>query len=78
MKRGELWEIAGGPGFAGKPRPGMIVQDDAFASRDSGTVCLISSDPTQLPLFRVAVTPTPDKVLLRLQRSLLVFLGLAR
>jgi mRNA interferase MazF len=40
--------MAGGSGYAGKPRPVLIVQDDAFAERDSVTMCLISSDPTDL------------------------------
>jgi mRNA interferase MazF len=101
--------MAGGSGYAGKPRPVLILQDDAFAERDSVTVCLITTDPADLPVFRILVEPTPDnglraasrlmvdKVttvqrsrlghrigqltdddLLRLNRSLLVFLGLAR
>jgi len=101
--------MAGGSGYAGKPRPVLIVQDDAFAERDSVTVCLITTDPVDLPVFRIPVEPTADnglraashlmadKVttvqrsrlgqrigcladegLLRLNRSLLVFLGLAR
>ena len=109
MKRGEIWTMAGGSGYAGKPRPVLIVQDDAFSERDSVTVCLITTDPADLPVFRIPVEPTPDnglravsrlmvdKVttvpksrlgprigcladddLLRLNRSLLVFLGLAR
>ena len=109
MKRGEIWTMAGGSGYAGKPRPVLIVQDDAFAERDSVTVCLITTDPADLPVFRIPVEPTVDnglraasrlmvdKVttvqrsrlgqrigcltdddLLRLNRSLLVFLGLAR
>lgn len=93
MKRGELWTMAGGPGYASKPRPVVIVQDDAFAARDSVTVCLITTDPADLPVFRIAVDPTAenglkaisrlmvDKVTTvprRLNRSLLVFLGLAR
>ena len=44
MKRGELWTMAGGPGYASKPQPVLIVQDDAFVARDSVTVCLIMSD----------------------------------
>ena len=109
MKRGELWTMAGGTGYASKPRPIVIVQDDAFTARDSIVVCLITTDATDLPVFRVPVDPTAvnglratsrlmvDKVttvpksrlgqrigrladddLLRLNRSLLVFLGLAR
>ena len=30
MKRGEIWTMAGGSGYASKPRPVVIVQDDAF------------------------------------------------
>ncbi len=109
MKRGEIWTMAGGSGYAGKPRPVLIVQDDAFAERDSVTVCLITTDPADLPVFRIPVEPTADNGLraasrlmvdkvttvqrsrlghrigqladddqLRLNRSLLVFLGLAR
>ncbi|MFM7652687.1 MAG: type II toxin-antitoxin system PemK/MazF family toxin [Vulcanococcus sp.] len=85
------------------------VPGDAFTARDSVVVCLITTDATELPVFRIAVDPTAknglnttsrlmvDKVttvpksrlgqcigclaaddLLRLNRSLLVFLGLAR
>ena len=38
MKRGELWTTADGSGYASKPRPVVIVQDDAFTARDSVTV----------------------------------------
>ena len=51
MKRGEIWTMAGGPGYASKPRPVLIVQDDAFAARNSVTVCLITSDAADLPVF---------------------------
>ena len=109
MKRGELWTMAGGTGYASKPRPIVIVQDDAFTARDSIVVCLITTDATDLPVFRVPVDSTAvnglratsrlmvDKVttvpksrlgqrigrladedLLRLNRLLLVFVGLAR
>ena len=101
--------MAGGAGYASKPRPVVVVQDDAFAARDSVTVCLITTNPSDLPVFRVPVEPTTenglravsrlmvDKVttvprsrlgqcigrladddLLHLNRSLLVYLGLAR
>ena len=57
MQRGEVWTVAGGPGYAGKPRPAVIVQDDAFAQTASVTICLITSDPTEAPLFRVPLLP---------------------
>ena len=30
MKRGDIWTVAGGKDYAGKPRPVVIVQDDSF------------------------------------------------
>ncbi len=57
MKRGEIWTVSDGGGYAGKPRPVVIVQDDAFDALDSITICPLTSDPTDLPLFRVLVRP---------------------
>ena len=101
--------MAGGPGYAGKPRPAVIIQDDGFSETLSIAVCPLTSEPVEAPILRLLVEPTPenglrntsrlmvDKVttvpksrlghrigqladddLLRLNRSLLVFLGLAR
>lgn len=109
MKRGEIWTIAGGPAYAGKPRPAVIIQDDGFSETLSIAVCLLTSEPIEAPMLRILVEPSPenglraasrlmvDKIitvpksclgqcigrladddLLRLNRSLLVFLGLAR
>src|ERR1700689_3858469 len=57
MKRGDIWTIAGGKDYAGKPRPGVIVQDDSFDGTDSLTICAFTSDETEAPLFRLAVEP---------------------
>ncbi|MGB8843339.1 MAG: type II toxin-antitoxin system PemK/MazF family toxin [Aliidongia sp.] len=57
MKRGEIWTIAGGKDYAGKPRPAVIVQDDSFDSTDSITICAFTTDETEAPLFRLAVAP---------------------
>jgi mRNA interferase MazF len=59
VKRGELWTVAGGPDYAGKPRPVVILQDDRFDATQSITVCAFTSDPTSAPLFRLTVEPTP-------------------
>jgi mRNA interferase MazF len=32
MKRGEVWTVAGGADYAGKPRPVVILQDDSFGT----------------------------------------------
>ena len=58
MKRGDIWTVAGGKDYAGKPRPAVILQDDRFDKTDSITVCAFTSDPTEAPLFRLAIEPT--------------------
>ena len=51
MKRGELYLASAGSGYAGKPRPVLIVQDDALANLDSVVVCPLSStSPIRDPL----------------------------
>jgi mRNA interferase MazF len=108
LRRGEIWTVAGGSGYAGKPRPAVIVQDDRFDATNSVTLCALTSDDVQSPLLRLPVKPSAtnglrvdcqlmlDKVttvprarlgrkigaldgrdLVRLNRGLLVFLGLA-
>ena len=49
-----------GRGYAGKPRPAVIVQDDRFDATESITVCAFTTDPTEAPLFRLAVAPDPQ------------------
>jgi mRNA interferase MazF len=109
VTRGEIWTIAGGSEYAGRPPPAVIVQDDDFDATSSITVCLFTTDPTEAPLFRILVSPseenglrTPssmmvdklttvsreklgsrigklgDEDIVRLNRAMLVFLGLAR
>jgi mRNA interferase MazF len=53
MRRGDIWTVSG----AGKPRPVVIVQDDAFDATDSITICSFTTDPTEAPLFRLPVEP---------------------
>ncbi len=108
MKRGEIWTVAAGKGYAGKPRPAVIIQDDRFDATASVTLVIFTTDATEAPLFRLRIEPSPanglpdpshvmvDKVVtvaraslgerigrldeadrVRLDRSLLVFLGLA-
>ena len=109
MKRGELWVAAGGGDYTGKPRPVVIVQDDRFEATGSVTVCALTSDPADAPLFRILLSPSPenglhedcrimvDKIttvrrerlsrrigsltiteMRRIDRAILVFLGIAR
>lgn len=57
MRRGEVWTVAGGRTYAGKPRPVVILQDDSFDATDSITICAFTTDPTDAPLFRLPVDP---------------------
>jgi mRNA interferase MazF len=60
VKRGEIWTVAGGKDYAGKPRPVVILQDDRFDMTDSITVCAFTTDPTDAPLFRLPVEPNEN------------------
>jgi mRNA interferase MazF len=55
VKRGEIWTASAGTGYAGKPRPVVIVQDDRFDATASVTVCAFTTDPTDAPLIRLLV-----------------------
>src|SRR6266702_4158171 len=108
MRRGEIWTASGGKDYAGKARPVAIVQDDRFDATASITICALTTDPTDAPLFRLPVEPNErnglrspcrlmadkittvpktklgsrvgrldDEDVLRLNRAMLVFLGLA-
>ena len=52
--------MAGGPEYAGKPRPVAILQDDRFEDLLSVTFCPFTTNPTPAPLFRLPVEPTED------------------
>jgi mRNA interferase MazF len=108
MKRGQIWTIAGGGDYTGKPRPAVIVQDDSFDATASVTICAFTTDPTDAPLFRLPIEPSEknglraqsrlmvdklttvskerlgsrvgrldDEDMVRLNRAILVFLGMA-
>jgi len=108
VRRGEIWTAAAGSGYAGKPRPVVIIQDDRFDATNSITVSAFTTDPTEAPLIRLQVEPSDvnglrepsnlmvDKIttvprskrgdrvgrlagedMVRLDRAIVVFLGLA-
>lgn len=58
MRLSEIWTVAGGQGYAGKPRPVVIVQDDSFDDIDSVTICAFATDQSEAPILRLAVEPT--------------------
>ncbi len=55
MRRGEIWTASAGSGYAGRPRPVVIVQDNRFDATASVTVCAFTTDPTDAPLIRLLV-----------------------
>src|ERR1700722_9172745 len=57
MRRGDIWTVAGGKDYAGKPPPVFIVQDDSFDPTNSITICAFTTDETDAPLFRLPVEP---------------------
>ena len=67
MTRGEVWTVSGA-GYAGKPRPAVIVQDDRFDGTESITVCVFTTDETDAPLFRLPVTPRAENGLRNVSR----------
>jgi mRNA interferase MazF len=68
LKRGEIWTVAGGKDYAGKPRPAVVLQDDRFDATESITVCAVTYDPTDAPLFRVLIAPNERNGLNALSR----------
>ena len=109
VKRGEIWTVAGGPDYTGKPRPAAIIQDDSFDLTASVTICPFTTLAVGAPLVRLAIAPSErnglhaeshlmvdkittvskgklekrvgclsDQDVVRLNRAVLVFLGLAR
>ncbi|HET7850611.1 MAG TPA: type II toxin-antitoxin system PemK/MazF family toxin [Pseudolabrys sp.] len=58
MKRGEIWTSSARSDYAGKPRPVLVLQHEYFALFESVTICGFTTDPSDLPLFRVAIEPT--------------------
>ena len=58
VARGAIVVLASKGAYTGKPRPAVVVQSDAFnATHASITVCPITSDCVDAPLFRVALPP---------------------
>lgn len=108
MKRGHIWTVAGGPDYAGEPRPAIVLQDDAFDATASITVCPLTTSLVDAPLIRLPIEPSgpnglrstshvmvdkittvskqklathvgrlSDEDMVRVNRAVIVFLGLA-
>lgn len=58
MKRGAIVVVAARGPYTGKPRPALVVQSDLFnPTHRSITVCPITSDCVDAPLFRIPLPP---------------------
>lgn len=58
MKRGAVVVVAAKGAYTKKPRPALVVQSDLWnATHSSITICPISSDLVDAPLFRLALPP---------------------
>lgn len=64
MKRGEIWTIAGGPDYAGKLRPAIIIQSDRFDATLSVSVCPHTTTPVETLHVRFTIRPTEANGLL--------------
>lgn len=60
MKRGEIWTASGGPDYAGKPRPVVIVQNDIFDETASVTICPLTSHGVDAGLIRPNIEPSSE------------------
>jgi mRNA interferase MazF len=108
VKRGDVWTVAGGPDYAGKSRPAVVLQDDAFDATASVTICPFTTHSVEATLVRLPIDPSErnglratsqlmidkittvskeklksrigrlsDQDIVRVDRAVLVFLGLA-
>jgi len=58
IARGAIVIVSARGAYTGKPRPALIVQADAVnATHASITVCPITAEHVDAPLFRIAVPP---------------------
>jgi mRNA interferase MazF len=60
FRRGEVWTVAAGSGFMGKPRPAIVIQDERSGITSSVTLCGVTTDPIQAPDLRPFLEPTEE------------------
>lgn len=60
MKRGDLVAVTAKGHHSGKPRPALVLQSDLFSALGSVTICLLTTDRLDAPLFRLSVEPSPE------------------
>src|SRR5688500_3252890 len=66
LHRGDLVTVAAKGSYTSKPRPALVIQASAtLPYRDSVTVCLMTTELIDAPLFRVRIDPAPGNGLVR-------------
>lgn len=67
MRRGDMVTVAA-PGDYGKPRPALVIQSDLFEELPSVTLCLVTSELRDAPIFRITVDPSSENGLRRVSQ----------
>jgi mRNA interferase MazF len=58
LRRGDLVTVAAKGAYTGKPRPALVIQaGETLPYRDSVTICLLTAELIDAPLFRVRIEP---------------------
>ncbi len=60
IKRGDIVTVAAKGHYSGKPRPALVLQSDLFSVLGSVTICLLTTEILDTPLFRLTVEPSPS------------------
>ncbi len=58
IKRGDVVTVAAKGHYSGKPRPALVLQSDLFSVLGSVTICLLTTEILDAPLFRITVEPS--------------------
>lgn len=58
IKHGDIVTVATKGHYSGKPRPALVLQSDLFSALGSVTICLVTTEILDAPLFRLTVEPS--------------------
>lgn len=59
VRRGDVVTVAAKGHYSGKPRPALVLQSDLFSALGSVTICLLTTETLDAPLFRLIIEPSP-------------------
>lgn len=55
VRCGDVVTVAAKDHYSGKPRPALVLQSDLFSALGSVTICLLTTEILDAPLFRLTV-----------------------